>query len=293
MTNSGLHSADCYKCGSYQYDRNFCYQLTHDDVQRALLAAWVRERADQGEIPALRSEQAAMALTLKRKPLSSRIELLIIAIASQSDYVGDDISLEYPELPTKTWSISPEDFTGLVSSFIDLGYSGNSDSIGSISLSTKGWVKYEELQRDIGGGAQAFVAMWFADEMRDAYHRAIEKGISNSGWRPLRVDNQDHNGEVNDQIISEIRRSRFLFADFTASAESGQRGNVYFEAGLAQGLGIPVVCSCRKDAVERIQFDLQQRNFILWESENMEDFALRIERRIAATIGRGPVGPNS
>ncbi len=35
---------------------------------------------------------------------------------------------------------------------------------------------------------------------------------------------------------------RFMIADFT-----GHRGGVYFEAGFAHGLGIPVIWTCRED----------------------------------------------
>ena len=42
--------------------------------------------------------------------------------------------------------------------------------------------------------------------------------------------------------MHQIRKSKFLIADFT-----GQRGGVYYEAGFAYGLGLPVIWTCRKD----------------------------------------------
>jgi hypothetical protein len=53
-----------------------------------------------------------------------------------------------------------------------------------------------------------------------------------------RVDQKHHHlNKVDDEIIAEIRRSRFLVADFTC--EPGKvRGGVYFEAGFAMGLNM-------------------------------------------------------
>jgi hypothetical protein len=53
-----------------------------------------------------------------------------------------------------------------------------------------------------------------------------------------------HLNKVDDVIVAEIRRSRFLVADFTC--EPGKvRGGVYFEAGFARGLNIPIIWTCR------------------------------------------------
>ena len=66
----------------------------------------------------------------------------------------------------------------------------------------------------------------------------------------------------------------FLVADFT-HGEGGARGGVYFEAGFAYGLGIPVIYTCRADMVDKLHFDTRQYAHILWErSEDLRD-ALR------------------
>jgi hypothetical protein len=74
---------------------------------------------------------------------------------------------------------------------------------------------------------------------------ALYKAIYDSGYDPRRVDQQHHHlNKVDDEIVAEIRRSRFLVADFTC--EPGKvRGGVYFEAGFARGLNIPIIWTCR------------------------------------------------
>ena len=85
--------------------------------------------------------------------------------------------------------------------------------------------------------------------------------------KPVRIDQQEHNNKIDDEIIAEIRRSRFVVADFT-QGEKGARGGVYYEAGFAQGLGIEVIFTCRKDVLDNndIHFDTRQYNHIGWET---------------------------
>jgi nucleoside 2-deoxyribosyltransferase len=79
------------------------------------------------------------------------------------------------------------------------------------------------------------------------------------------------------QIIADIRRSKFLIADFT-----GHRGGVYFEAGFALGLGLPVIWTCRKEELDKLHFDIRQYNFIDWETDG--ELQERLTNRIRATI---------
>ena len=97
--------------------------------------------------------------------------------------------------------------------------------------------------------SQAFVAMWFDESVDEAARNGIELGIEDAGYRPYRIDREDYIDKIEDEVIAQIRRSRFLVADFTHGAD-GARGSVYYEAGFAQGLGLPVIFTCRKDALK-------------------------------------------
>lgn len=73
-----------------------------------------------------------------------------------------------------------------------------------------------------------------------------------------------------------------MVADFT-----GHRGGVYFESGFAQGLGIPVIWTCRKDHMKDLHFDIRQYNCIDWETA--EELRARLGYRIKALIGEGNI----
>jgi len=132
---------------------------------------------------------------------------------------------------------------------------------------------------------QAFVAMWFHDKMNDAFETGIKPAIEKAGYKPLRIDLKPDVNKIDDEIIAEIRRSRFLVADFTHGDE-GARGGVYFEAGFAQGLGIPVIYTCHNDMVDKLHFDTRQYAHIVWECP--EKLRKELLNRIRARIGEGP-----
>lgn len=143
-----------------------------------------------------------------------------------------------------------------------------------------------ELEKKVIASTRAFVAMWFDESMGAAYEHGLALGISDAGYEPLRIDRIDHNNKIDDEIIAEIRRSRFLVADFT-QGRNGTRGGVYYEAGFAHGLDIPVIFTCRADAIKKVHFDTRQYNHIKWET--FGELRTRLAQRISATIGDGPL----
>ena len=130
----------------------------------------------------------------------------------------------------------------------------------------------------------AFAAMWFADEVKPLWDSVITPAVRESGYYPLRIDGRQHNGKIDDEIIASIRASKFVVADFT-----GQRGGVYYEAGFAHGLGLPVIFMCRETDVKDLHFDIRQYNCILWSPDDLADAKARLKNRILATLGQGPL----
>ena len=127
--------------------------------------------------------------------------------------------------------------------------------------------------------------MWFHETTDSAYSQGIELAIRDAGYRPLRIDQKEHLNKIEDEIVAEIRRSRFIVADFT-QGDDGARGGVYYEAGFAHGLGLPVILTCRKDSFKQLHFDTNHYNHIVWGSH--EELRERLKYRILRVIGEGP-----
>jgi len=158
-------------------------------------------------------------------------------------------------------------------------------------LSLDGFRRMEELAQKNISSKQAFVAMWFdpnsADVFREGIRPAIEIGPTGAptGFKAVRTDHEHYSDFF---MIGSIRRSRFVVADFTSftiTATDGEvrqipRGGVYFEAGFAKGLDIPVIATCREDQKSEIHFDLKQFNTIYWK--DVADLRKQLSERIFA-----------
>ncbi|MGD2088992.1 MAG: hypothetical protein PVH61_22630 [Candidatus Aminicenantes bacterium] len=151
---------------------------------------------------------------------------------------------------------------------------------GNISPGTfilKGWDRLKELKKTAIDSKHAFVAMPFKKELELVYKEAIKPALEETGYKPWRSDFEQFNDKVDDKIVAEIRRSGLLVAELT-----GNNAGVYFEAGLAKGLGIEVIWTCRADFIEQIHFDTRQYNFIKWKSNN--ELREKLKNRIEATM---------
>lgn len=224
-----------------------------------------------------------------------------------------DAGIDYPIYHCK----EPGEIRAICRMLQDEGYTSAPDPVNpqnNLHITAKGYQLLRELQKPNIDSRQCFVAMWFTEEMNDVYERAIkpaiefiEEGKSKPRFEAIKIDNVEHTNDINDEIIAQIRRSRFLVCDL-----SGYRGGVYFEAGFAYGLGLEVIYTCRKDWTkeeilkdekgqeikqlydsagsiikikkEAVHFDLAHRNRIEWDPANMEDFKKKLEARIKAVI---------
>jgi len=130
--------------------------------------------------------------------------------------------------------------------------------------------------------------MWFREEMDEVYSKFISKAVIDAGYTPYRVDkDQKNTDQITNKILAEIRDSKFLIADFTHD-ELGARGGVYFEAGFAMGLGLPIIWAIRKDDVSKMHFDTNHYPHIVWETP--EELKEKLIDAILAhqNIGSGP-----
>lgn len=148
-----------------------------------------------------------------------------------------------------------------------------------LTLSPNGWNKIFNLQKQPAGKTnQAFVAMWFDKTMDVFWEQGFKPAIEEDGrFKAIRIDRKDFNGKICDEIIAEIRKSKFLVADFT-----GQRGGVYYEAGFAHGLGNPVIFTAKNEELEKLHFDTRQFNHIGYNTP--EELKELLRNRIRATI---------
>ncbi len=208
--------------------------------------------------------------------ISDKVNLLLRYFEKKSNHPGErvsiDAALDYPVV----FANKPNELRFYLAQLVRNGLISDEGSY-DYTLLMDGWSRLDELNRETIKKNQAFIAMWFDPTMSDVYENGLRKAVTDCNYQPMKIDLKEHNNKIDDEIIAEIRNSGFLVADMT-----GNRGGVYFEAGFAMGLGVPVIWTCKKDEIGNLHFDTRQFNHIEWETA--EELCKKLTNRIKATI---------
>jgi len=214
------------------------------------------------------------------------LELLdrtLLNLSRLEEQPGATINIMTDELRPICFVIVPDQFHNVLNYLANNGWctqtTHNTTSHDSTTrITAQGWKRILELQKQPAGNSkQAFVAMWFDNSTHGTYDDGIKKAIEDCNYNAVRIDLKEHNNKICDEIIAEIRKSKFVVADFT-----GNRGGVYFESGFALGLGIPVIWTVHKDQLNDIHFDTNHYNHIPYSTP--EELHEKLYNRIRATI---------
>lgn len=295
--------------------------FTVDD--RLRLTSWLVSQRSQGDkCPEISSNTVNHTKLLHKLSFIKREIKLLECLNSIQSSIDSGIVVKQPWVDFRVfkmaaWSESetPREVDYLLLSLKErdmISYKKPSNMEWVILIKPEGYYYLDESKRNITLSEQAFIAMWFNDKLKDARDKGIKLGITDAGYSPYIVDEDQFLENIDDKIIAEIRRSRFLVADFTQNTckdfmidfneneklprdkkvevkvqNYGARGGVYFEAGFAYGLGIPVIHTCRADCVDLLHFDIRQRPHIVWKTPG--DLRAKLATKISALIGEGPL----
>ena len=280
--------------------------------QKARLTTWIIDQRTQGvKQPMITKEVIEYVKAKHPFPVHERADRLLRYLVNSTDITGEFVTLgtlsntpdsyghrgfsegsTFWEVMAWSESIKDNEVEFFLDYLLEKGWvKGRREGIGmgqfAVTIDGYSHIADVSINRNL---SQVFVAMWFDDMMRDAFDKGIEPAILQGGYNPLRIDRKEHINKIDDEIVAEIRRSRFLVADFT-QASDGARGGVYYEAGFAHGLGLPVIFTCRQDAVDKLHFDTNHYNHIVWATPG--ELREKLKNRILAAIGEGPgIGNN-
>lgn len=316
LANVWVYVYRCERCGTYGLERQAAHNLHRlEDHDYARLSAVTREQhikrkrvllVDGRVTPVVRNFETLQVREVLDdqfpRTINERLDRTLLNLSRMSAHLGDDVGVTYQREQPVFFAVNAAEMHYTIQSLnqaeliVAESQEDKSRPEGNytIQLTPKGWNRVADLEAQGVGESldQVFVAMWFGNEQHfqgvpssefctDAYREGLKVGIEQAGYSPRRIDFKEFNDDVIDEILAEIRRSRFVVADFT-----GHRAGVYFEAGFAKGLGLPVVFTCHKSEMENAHFDTSHYNHIGWSS--FGELATKLENRIVATIGNGP-----
>ena len=260
--------------------------VTEKDKLRARLTTILIDKRRYGTLyPLVTPDLIEEAISKRPLAVHERADRLLRFIADEAETVGEMVMI-FEDIPGPyAWSES--------TNWMEVDYFLNylrqrgwvqDWTFGQYRVAVDGYYRIAEQATNVDS-SQAFVAMWFDDSMAEVFETGIKPAIVEAGYSPLRIDRKDHINKIDDEIVAELRRSRFLVADFTHGDE-GARGGVYYEAGFAHGLDLPVIFTCREDAIKSLHFDTSHYSHIFWS--NPTELREKLRARILAVIGQGP-----
>jgi hypothetical protein len=140
--------------------------------------------------------------------------------------------------------------------------------VGNFQLTLSGWEKHAALKQARNDSRSAFMAMKFNDAelvqvVRDHFRPAVQR----AGFELRDLQDQKRAGLIDDQIRAGLLAARFVIADLTHDSFGA-----YWEAGFADGRGLPVIYTCKKakwtDA--KSHFDTNHMTTVLWDLSDLE-----------------------
>lgn len=268
----------CRQCGNFSMDGNLTREIVCSSVtDRHLYAGAIRELNELGVQPYIDRLETVLGLVrVPRNPIEM-MDRILLSLQNTLKKAGESRSFEESDYPVR-YATDYNEFCYLIRKMRECGYLNNTGSGGmDCQIEIPGWRRLTELDHIRPRPRQAFVAMRFHADMDDAWEKGIRPALEENGFEPLRVDRKEHDGKIDDLIISEIRQSGLLVADFTMQSQG-----VYFEAGFAMGLGIHVIRCCRdsEDETKKLHFDTRQYNHIFWTDP--DDLRKKLSNRIRA-----------
>ena len=282
----------CPSCGWYVANHLWGYQPYRESKQHIihLIAGYLHEMKEDKITQWILSEgdvNRILQSPLIPKTSMQKLDKLLLNIYKPGngfaiEFDSDDLS------PAMGYVRTQSELLKMIEALCELGFVKYMNYAGgkSFAITIKGLERAESLLTEQNLSKKAFIAMRFSDDLKEVRDKSIKPACEACGFEAYTVDEEEHVGDITDKIISGIKTSRFVIADFTYN-----NPGVYYEAGYAKGLGIPVIKTCKKEWFEskdekgeknRLHFDVEHDNMILWE--NAEDLRQRLESRIQAVI---------
>ncbi len=286
----------CSRCGECFLDfsilEDFGGKLERDPIVRSKASFSIRKFCDlnSGTSPRVTASQFDIFLQCDLPRPFEMANRLILWLGNKSKEFGEIHKINDANQGAVIGSTSKVSFDPIVQNLYEKGIIVSSVPVDrlsghdfTVSLSFEGWNKYEELHRIGVDSRIAFMAMPFREpDISNFVDLHIRSAVAATGFTLRRADDEQQAGRIDDQMRFDIRNARFLIADLT----HGNRG-AFWEAGYAEGLGRPVIYTCREDKFDdenARHFDTNNHLTIKWSANNPGEAMRKLKATIRLTI---------
>jgi nucleoside 2-deoxyribosyltransferase len=251
-----------------------------------IIAGYLYEvnRAKSIDIKPFELSNATIELLLKDERIPQtqmqRLEKFLVKLYKSDSRIGkqyvwsSDVIEDYNSLIPISYSKDIEELRGMFEALAELNYmtrtpiaEGTYDNR-TFTISPKGYERAEQLISTNIDSTSVFVAMDYNDaHVAEAFDNAIKPACEICGFNETIIRDKQHNNGITDEIIVEIKKSKFVIADFTFN-----NLGAYWEAGFAQGLDRSVIRCCKEEWFNEhgLHFDIKHYRTIIWkDSEHL------------------------
>lgn len=282
----GARSLECSNCGRFKVAADTLsdleYEASRGKDRRQMLAYLVRRRARPDAWMPVTAEmlQQVASGAVELPNALEQIDNLILALGDDTT-PGQAVNVRYATFQAIIGTNSKEGLKFVIDaarsqSLINVeGSKGQAD----VMLTLGGWKAYREIARR-HRSRQAFMAMQYGDTELDAIvDQHFRPAVKLAGFELRRLDDAPEAGLIDNRLRVEVRRSRLLICDL-----SHDNRGAYFEAGFAEGLGLPVIYTCDSDKFRAVHFDTRQSLFVVWRRDDLPSAAEQLKATIRNTL---------
>jgi nucleoside 2-deoxyribosyltransferase len=285
-----LQFIDCPVCGNYEITNRAISMLINNpnEYQKAKVSHWIRKHFNANNRVQINEVVLDDILTNFELPKPiEQADNFLIWLGNKLDSISDNFRIGLKQLVPMIGTRDIRDVIYIVSYLTDQKLItskifGGTDFLGGLTF--LGWKKYYDLKRSNKESRLAFMAMKFGDSvLNKIFENTIRKAVKETGFEIRKLDEEKRAGLIDDKLRVEIRRSKFLIADLTHD-----NNGAYWEAGFAEGLGLPVIYICEetKFQKDKTHFDTNHNLTLKWKNEEnaLKLFAEDLKATIRATF---------
>ncbi|MFA7420208.1 MAG: hypothetical protein WCZ90_11035 [Melioribacteraceae bacterium] len=291
----------CKRCGKYILETTACMNSEIDKHTngRAIISYWLRNHQYKDPTTLTTQSIKEVLQNIQLPSISEQIDNLLLYLGNHAVKPSALIEKSADEVTSLIGCVDEEDlfyhlkqlqYDGLISRFQELDNTEplEWEYLGLIKaqITHKGWSKYYELLNSNKNSRLAFMAMKFGIEpLETIYSDVIKPAVDKTGFEIRKITENPSAGLIDDKLRVDIRRSKFLIADL-----SHDNNGAYWEAGFAEGLGMPVIYICEEkkfnDKTKTTHFDTNHHLTVLWKNEEagLKKFAEDLKATIRATL---------
>lgn len=269
----------CSYCGKYSITGSFTLEGSFKDKTNFYkVSSYIREQNDLFQInPVFDYGKFGETLYIKDKKIKEKFDLMMHYLSLLSDNTQiDNVIL------SKCWIKDYSELNNLLQKGMDKDFIKVKlyNGVALFNKLTFDGLEYiENLESPNKFSKNIFVAFNFEDNLKEVFNEYLKQAIEEEGFNYTVVNqnNVDHNKSINDEIIVKLKSSRIVIADFT-----NHRNSVYFEAGFAMGMKIPIIWTCQEGQDKEMSFDTRQFPHIIWKDK--DDLVKQVIDRIKVIL---------